>query len=67
MTHDLLIEYAQMLKNKFKSAKLVNYFLAIMQSDAEVKKMMKYINDFPDATPTDHDEYVVQIRFYFNF
>lgn len=62
MTKDLLIKYGHLLKEHFKSAKMVNYFLAVMQTDAEIEKMIKYIDDHPNATATDLDEYLIMIR-----
>lgn len=62
MTADLMVEYAQLLKKHFKSAKLVDYFLVIPQSDSEIEKLMEFIKNHPDATATDLDEYLIYMR-----
>ena len=58
----LLLDYAKIIKEKFNSEKLVKYYTAIIESDEEIKKMIRYLSDFPEATATDLDEYLIEIR-----
>ena len=62
MNRELLVQYGTILKNHFKSVKLVQYFLAVAKDDDEIKKMIKYLNNNHNATSTDLDEFIIRIR-----